>query len=100
MTIPALPRIPAIAAVFWLLIAISGPAWAGKPEDKSDKQDDSSSTSVDLKRQSTSNQSQSTSGGPLADNAGQGGSLFGAGEWQILGFGIGGTGHDTHNVTE
>lgn len=78
------------------------PAMAAKPDDESKKEDSSSSTSLKLKRQSSqssSTQSQSSSGNPLGNAAGNSSSLFGAGEWQIIGYGIGGSGNDTHNVT-
>lgn len=104
--IPSEPsRLPVIALA--LAFFCNLPAMAAKPDDESKKEDSSSSTSLKLKRQSsqssssssTQSQGQSSSGNPLGNAVSNASSLFGAGEWQIIGYGIGGSGNDTHNVT-
>ncbi len=80
------------------------PSMAAKPEDESKKEDDSSSsTSLKLKRQSSqsssSSQSQSALGNPVGNAVGNAPALFGVGEWQIISYGIGGTGSDSNEVT-
>ncbi len=100
MTSPKLFRCSVSAMLIALAIVSQQPAIAGKQEDEQDDKRDDSSPSLKLKKQSTSTETPGTPGNPIAETAGHGGSLFWPGEVQIIGFGTGGFGEATHNVTE
>lgn len=83
-----------------LAIVLTFPANAAKPDGEK-KENQSSSPSLQLKRQTSqtsSAQRQNVLSNALS-NAVKPASLFHAGEWQIIGFGIGGTGSDFNEVT-
>jgi hypothetical protein len=88
------------AMLLVLVFAFSSPAFAGKPEDDQDDKRDASSPSLNWKRQSASTQAPGSPGDFLGKPGGHDGSLFWPGEVQIIGFGAGGYGQDTHNVTQ
>lgn len=92
--------ISVIAAVLALVFVCRQPATAAKDDDESQEKRDDSSTSLKLKKQSSSTQNQNSLGSPLGNAVDNPASLFSAGEVQILGFGIGGYGQSTHNITE
>ncbi len=73
---------------------------AAEKEEEPTEKGEQTSTSWDLKRQSSSTQSQTSSGGPLGNAVSPAASLFGAGELQILGYATGGYGQATHHITE
>ncbi|CAN5916857.1 hypothetical protein BH11VER1_BH11VER1_22130 [soil metagenome] len=95
-------RLATFTIALSLAISFTPSVMAAKPEDEPKKEQKSSSPSLKLSRQSSqtsSTQNQNVLGNALGNAVSPTSSLFNAGEWQIIGYGIGGTGSDTNEVT-
>lgn len=95
-------RLATFSVALFLAIPFSPSARGAEPDKEQKKDQESSSPSLKLSRQSSqtsSTQSQNVLSNALGNAGGRDSSLFHAGEWQIIGYGIGGTGSDSNEVT-
>ncbi|MEY4484730.1 MAG: hypothetical protein RL693_2182 [Verrucomicrobiota bacterium] len=95
-------RLATFTIALVLAIYYTPRAMGANPDDESKKEKKSSSPSLKLSRQSSqtsSTQTENVLGNALGNAVSPASSLFNAGEWQIIGYGIGGTGSDTNEVT-